>query len=174
MHDDDLIGWGGASFDPQSVFGQGYDSGCGSPGACFHCTYRLHDVFHQKSKHSVCAMFLVVCLPKDGRVTGICRPVKVSDQPLAYVWKGFISRDEAKHIAQLAAPRLRQSLVGDGQASSDVCALKLLCILSSVLSTRHKPSPVACSLGGTSLASIFSRSINTACLGRVVHWLHRC
>eukprot|EP00892_Ulva_mutabilis_P006532 jgi/Ulvmu1/4250/UM192_0010.1 len=71
---EELIGWQGASFDPQSVFGQAYASG----------------------------------------------PVKVSEQPLAFVWKEFISRDEAKHIAHLAAPRLRRSLVGDGQQSDEI------------------------------------------------------
>ena len=50
----------------------------------------------------------------------VCRPVQVAEQPLAYVWKNFISRDEAKHVAELALPHLRQSLVGDGQKANDV------------------------------------------------------
>lgn len=33
-----------------------------------------------------------------------------------------MTREEAKHVAQLAAPRLRQSLVGDGQQADEVCS----------------------------------------------------
>eukprot|EP00892_Ulva_mutabilis_P006527 jgi/Ulvmu1/4246/UM192_0006.1 len=47
-------------------------------------------------------------------------PVKVSDKPLAYVWKNFISRREARHIAELALPQLRQSRVGDNQEATDI------------------------------------------------------
>lgn len=53
-------------------------------------------------------------------LNSVCRPFKVSDRPLAYVWKNFISKDEAKHIATLAAPHLKQSLVGDNQKANTV------------------------------------------------------
>lgn len=45
-------------------------------------------------------------------VQATTQPVQISRSPLAYVWENFISRDEARHIATLAAPLLQRSGVG--------------------------------------------------------------
>eukprot|EP00892_Ulva_mutabilis_P010406 jgi/Ulvmu1/7738/UM039_0046.1 len=47
-----------------------------------------------------------------GENYGETGPVQISKQPLAYLWKSFITRAEAQHIAKLAAPRLKRSGVG--------------------------------------------------------------
>lgn len=56
----------------------------------------------------------------------LCSPVQISEKPLAYIWKNFISSAEAKHIVQIAAPRLRQSLFGT-DPKPDVRVQELTC-----------------------------------------------
>lgn len=97
---------------------------------------RVHSATAYQSaiKHTICTELMALahlnnvprpeCLHVRNTI-GMCRPVKVSNKPLAYVWKNFISREEAKHIATLAAPFLRQSLVGDNQKSSSVRSYQL-------------------------------------------------
>ena len=59
-------------------------------------------------------------------IEGACRPIQVSKEPIAYVWKDFVSRDEARHIVKTAAPRMMRSLVGGGRAINEARALPRL------------------------------------------------
>lgn len=70
----------------------------------------------------------------------VCSPVKISDRPQAYVWQNFISKDEARHIAELAAPHLKRSRVGTNHSSIEVC----VCFLG----VRGAVSMVAIRAGG--------------------------
>ena len=49
-----------------------------------------------------------------------CRPVRIAKRPQAYVWKGLIKREEARHIIEIAAPRMMRSRVGGGHTENEV------------------------------------------------------
>ena len=51
-----------------------------------------------------------------------CRPVQISEAPIAYLWPRFLAQGEARHIIELAAPRMMRSLVGGGQAINEARA----------------------------------------------------
>ena len=54
------------------------------------------------------------------RWQSLCRPVQISEQPVAFLWKDFVSQAEARHLAELAAPRLKRSGVGGGHDAGQV------------------------------------------------------
>lgn len=43
--------------------------------------------------------------------------MRIASKPHALTWRNFISREEARHIVELAAPLMKRSGVGDVSAS---------------------------------------------------------
>jgi hypothetical protein len=98
-----LIGWHGDSFNPQEVFPKHTE--------CVHTPIRLAFGLCSSLLGIKAALFIILWY----------RPYQISEHPRAYVWKNFLTAKEAQHIVELAAPRMKRSLVGGGQQVDSVC-----------------------------------------------------
>jgi hypothetical protein len=71
----------------------------------------------------------------------MCRPLQISDAPVAYVWENFISDEEARHIVEAAAPRMRRSMVSGEKKIHEVRMASLhacprVCTVTGIPSRR--------------------------------------